>query len=195
MVWRWHAEDKVTLAHITRTQFFVHRRGEIGPICTTFPNQSFHKCVLRHAYLHGCTQNARYWGSALRGSLSCPPFVFCLRILTKELNTQNYYYSTELNRVDSVKMGSLLCHTITNNVYITCEWQYPVYIAPKFTQDQKKKYICRRETLLLNILYFSIVHNRPPCCQLAFYTLTKKYIINPNSTFGYFPLSSTQRYN
>jgi len=47
--------------------------------------------------------------------------VIRLRILTKELNTPNYHYSTELNRVDSVKMASYLCHTITNNLYITCE--------------------------------------------------------------------------
>jgi len=48
---------------------------------------------------------------------------FCLRILTKELKTPDYHYSTELIRVDSVKMGSYLGHTITNNLYITCEWQ------------------------------------------------------------------------
>ena len=123
IVWHWHAVDKVTLAHITHPQFFVHLRGEIGPIRTTFresnlPQMRNKTCIFTRMYPKYSLLGFRTsWPSAMS------TVVICLRILTKELNTPNYHYSTELNRLDSVKMGSYLCHTITNNLYITCEWQ------------------------------------------------------------------------
>ena len=109
---RWHAEDKATPAHLTNTQFFVHLRGEIG---TTFPNQAL------HTYLHGSTQNVHYWGSALHGFLHVHRCDVSTNI-NEGTNTSHYDYSTELDRVDSVKMDSYLRHNITNNLYITCEW-------------------------------------------------------------------------
>jgi len=93
----------VTLAHITHIQFFVHLRGETGPIGTTFPNQSFHKCAFRHAYLHGCIQNAHYCSSALRGSLPCPPlwFVYEFLLITALMHFFIYLFHLYMFRASS----------------------------------------------------------------------------------------------
>jgi hypothetical protein len=99
----------------------------------------------------------------------------CLTVIIGAQHAKLSHHSTELNRVDSVKMGSYLCNTLlTTSKSHAIDNKYPVYIAPNVTQD-KKIHVQDCETLLLNILYFSIVHNKPPCCQLAFYGLQEQY--------------------